>query len=369
MQLTGATAQRFPLVARIRPACPPLEARVGKLQELADASTRRADPGLASTVFNQAALLASDLALPHLARELCHQHAALYLRARPLPAMSAIRALEPIVNLARLHIRAGHGDTGHHLLTALYSAVTSGAEMMVDGITVPSDLTDDPAQRAEVRRWLWRVLLADGTRALTGAGRWQEALEHLERHKGIGNRILDGRQVAILARATTGDSAGALTLLEATEPGEPWENAVTAVLTSLCRPSSRTEALAAIDHCQRLEDSEGLALFTTRLVLTAVDATFRIDPQGARDLAKYLIARTRALPDGYAVRDILQHDFCRDHLNPAESSALEAASAACALDASSMPDVLRRRLDDSLAQAAKVLEATLLDPTAPGGDP
>nr|BEK63411.1 hypothetical protein KPHV_06380 [Kitasatospora purpeofusca] len=140
------------------------------LTELADTASRQADPGLASTVFNQAALLASDLGLPEYARELCHRHADLYLTRGPLTAMSAVRGLEPVVNLARLHIRAGHHQRGHRLLLDLYRAVITAT--VLDGITVPAELTETDHQRAEVRAWLWRVVIADGTRALTAAGRW-----------------------------------------------------------------------------------------------------------------------------------------------------------------------------------------------------
>lgn len=160
---------------------------------------RQNDPGLASTVFNQAALLASDLALPDYARDLCHRHAALYLTRGPLPSTSAIRGLEPIVNLARLHIRAGHHRRGRQLLLGLYRAVTTATKSSLDGITVPAHLTETGEQRSEVRQWLWRVIIADGTRALTSTGRWTDALHHIEEHPGIGQRIFDGRQVAILA--------------------------------------------------------------------------------------------------------------------------------------------------------------------------
>lgn len=44
------------------------------------------------------------------------------------------------------------------------------------------------------------------------------------------------RQVAVLARATTGDLAGAPALREDTEPGDPREGAVAAVLTVPCHP-------------------------------------------------------------------------------------------------------------------------------------
>ncbi len=60
----GRTAQRFPLVARFRPACLPLPQRVHALAELADTAVKRTDQGLASAVYNQAALIASDLGLP-----------------------------------------------------------------------------------------------------------------------------------------------------------------------------------------------------------------------------------------------------------------------------------------------------------------
>lgn len=98
----GPTAQRFPLIARFRPACLPLTARVRALTALANAADRQDDQGLASAAFNQSALVASDVGLPEWARALCHQHADAYLQACPLPGMAAIRALEPVVNLARL---------------------------------------------------------------------------------------------------------------------------------------------------------------------------------------------------------------------------------------------------------------------------
>jgi hypothetical protein len=108
----GPIAQRFPLVARFRPPCLPLPERVRGLVELADTAVKKSDQGLASAAYNQAALIASDLGLPDLAREMCHQHAAAYLHACPLSGMSAIRGLEPVVNLARLQIRASHTDEG-----------------------------------------------------------------------------------------------------------------------------------------------------------------------------------------------------------------------------------------------------------------
>ncbi|MGA5818100.1 hypothetical protein ACPC54_09605 [Kitasatospora sp. NPDC094028] len=355
MHPTDPVARRFPLVARPRPACLPLNARVGRLGELADTAAGQADPIRASAVFNQAALLASDLALPDYARELCHRHSALYLTHGPLPAASAIRGLEPVVNLARLHVRAGLHRQGHRLLLDLYRAVSTATETAIDGITVPAHLTETELQRAEVVTWLWKVVIADGTRALTAAGRWSEALRHIEEHRGIGRRILDGRQVAVLARATTGDRPGALALLATTEPGEPWEDAVTAVLTALCRPRDRDAAEAAIGRCLAFEPGQGLAVFATRLALTAAD-TAGPDTPAARYLIQHLANRAEESSDGYALRELLAHDGVRTRLGPSRTAALELVLAACALDSAALAEHLRDRLEHTLAGAREVLE-------------
>jgi hypothetical protein len=68
---------------RFRAACLPLPERVRALADLAGTAVKETDQGLASANCNQAALIASDLGLPDLAREMCHQHAAACLRACP----------------------------------------------------------------------------------------------------------------------------------------------------------------------------------------------------------------------------------------------------------------------------------------------
>ncbi|MEV0535896.1 hypothetical protein [Kitasatospora sp. NPDC050463] len=358
----GATARRFPLVARVRPPCLPLHTRVDKLTELADTARTQAYQGLASSVFNQAALLASDLDLPDLARQWCYQHAAAYLQHTPLAGMDAIRALEPIVNLARLHIRAGRTDQGHQLLLTLYRTVTAATAATFDGIHVPADLTATDADRDEVRQWLWRVVIADGTRALTTAGRWPHALAHIEEHRGIGTHMLDGRQVAILARATTGDHHGAQQLLADTTPGEPWENAVTACLTALCHPAGHrhttSDMTTLLDHLSRLDHRADLAVFHTRLLLSAVDADHGSHPgipTEASALADH-IADTR---DGYAAREILAHHGCATLLTDRQTRLLEDAVDLCALGHRTIPLSLRRQLSSALLTSEAVITQTL----------
>ncbi|WP_329317980.1 hypothetical protein [Streptomyces sp. NBC_01262] len=363
MDPNGPIARRFPLVARVRPVCLPLPARVGKLAELADTAEREAYQGAASSVFNQAALMASDLGLPDLARRWCHRHAAAYLQARPLIGMDAIRGLEPLVNLARLHIRAGRGDEGHRMLRALYEAVTEGTAAVLDGIAVPTDLTATDADRQEVRQWLWRVIIADGTRALTAAGRWQDALAHVKQHHGIGKHMLDGRQVAVLARATTGDHDKAQRLLAETIPGDPWENAVTACLTALCiapdrRPASH-EIEALLVCCRRVDFQPDLVVFHTRLALSAVDAAGRSGHAGVQKEASELVDRIVKVGDGYAARDVLAHDGCANMLSERQTRCLAEVVDACALGSRTLPAGLRGDLSTALGISEAVITGTL----------
>ncbi|MGH3830819.1 MAG: hypothetical protein ACRDRS_10290 [Pseudonocardiaceae bacterium] len=139
---TGPTARRFPLMARPRPACAPLHQRVADLRDRAHAAERGGDMAAASAVHNLAALVASDVGLPDLARQWCHRHTMVYLQACPLDAQAAIRALEPLVNLARLHIRDGNGECAFTLLDELYTAVATRADTTIDGIPVPGAILE-----------------------------------------------------------------------------------------------------------------------------------------------------------------------------------------------------------------------------------
>lgn len=365
----GPTAKRFPLVARVRPVCLPLDARVGKLLEHADRARQDGNPAEASTVFNQAALIASDVGLPELAREWCHRHARLYLERCPLTGMNAIRALEPLVNLARLHIRVGRGHRGHQLLLLLQQAIINRTPITVDGLEVPADLTDELG-RDEVRRWLWRVVLADGTRALTTDGQWHAALKHVERHHGIGTRMLDGRQVAVIASAANGDYAKANDLLAATTPGEPWENAVTTCLSALCQPPSirptarqLTELLTAQNE---IAFNTGMIVFRARLILSIADAHVHAVNRSAADrLVHELADQVLTAADGYAARELLGHAQSRLALRTAHTAALGGLVTASGLDSAWIPAPLERRLNVTLDAAAEMLAEALTSDTAP----
>ncbi|WP_445395040.1 hypothetical protein ACSMX9_17575 [Streptomyces sp. LE64] len=367
----GLTAQRFPLVARFRPACLPLPERVSALVDLADTAVKEADQGLGSAVYNQAALIASDLNLPDLAREMCHQHAAAYLHACPLPGMSAIRGLEPVVNLARLQIRAGHADEGRQRLLDLYKAVETRTAARFEGVTVPPDLTATSEDRQEVRAWLWRVLLADGTRTLTVQGRWAEALAHIEAHQGIGKRMLDGRQVAVLAALVAGDTAWAAVLLADTMPGDPWEQAVTACLTVLCR----RDAGQSIDgHLADLvtaysgrKAEPGMTVFDTRLGLTVLDAIGSAEALAAHHIVEDLHRRTTYAEDGYAARENLAHPLFTEIATDGQVQDCRALVRSCALGTGVLPDELRRELTPALRVSDSVIRESLTRSSGPGG--
>jgi hypothetical protein len=288
MDPTGQFARRFPLVARTRPACVPLARRVAELRDRAREAAHTGDLTEAAAVHNQAALVASDCGLPDLARQWCHQQVNIYLRARPLGAQVARLALEPITNLARLYIREGQGERAFALMDTLFIAVSSRTDADVDGIEIPADLTDSTETHQHIRSWLWAVLLATGGRALAAAGRWAEARVRLGEYKGIGRRMLDGRQVAVISHAVDGDTDSALALLADTTPGEPWENAVTACLTIQCLGASGVTDLAALlDQYHGVDTTSrtGLAVFHTRLGLSFVDAIGTVEDPLARQLA------------------------------------------------------------------------------------
>src|SRR5690606_12683710 len=116
-------ARRFPLVARQRPVCRPLAERIQEITDLARTSNQSADTadGLAAAAAaqNRAALIASDCGMPDLAASLCRQQYELYMDARPLTAQTAKYALEPLINLSRLLMRAGDPEAASNQLKEL----------------------------------------------------------------------------------------------------------------------------------------------------------------------------------------------------------------------------------------------------------
>ncbi|MCX5278082.1 hypothetical protein [Streptomyces virginiae] len=361
MPTLSEAVARFPLVPRPRPACLPLPQRARGLIALAQSAAETHDPVTASSVYNQVALLASDAGLPQLATELCHRHADAYLHAAPLSAETAIRALEPVVNLARLQLRAQHGDVGLGLLLGLFDAVTSSTALRFADVLVPADLVRTAAARQKVRAWLWRVLLADGSRALTAAGLWNDALAHVREHQGIGARMLDGRQIAVVASLTNGETATAAELIAGTEPGDPWEAAVTACLHALCR-----RATVGLDQSEKNElanivlaipSQPGTVLFGVRLALAALNAV-DTGPAAGR-IVHALHRRITLASDGVAAREAHGDPQFRALATKKELESCRDLVEACGLGSGELPVPLRRGLVGAVEISDRVIRRSL----------
>src|SRR5437868_4113262 len=269
-------AQRFPLIARPRPTCLPLQARLAELRDLSRTASHSGNPdplALAAQVLNKAALIASDCGLPEVARSLCWQHFTAYQPAWPLDASRARLALEPLVNLARLAIRDHDGARGHLLLTTLFHAVSSGGAADIDGHHIPfQDLTRTDGDLQTVRTWLWGVFLAEGIRALISAGQWEQAVAHAQQYRGVGQRLLDGRQATIVAYCLAGQTDTALKFVAGSRPIEPWEHPVAGCLEALCNSTAGHSTGGTVTKVQRqfleLDRAPELLVFRTRLGLT-----------------------------------------------------------------------------------------------------
>lgn len=361
MMNAAILARRFPLIARPRPACTPLRQRVADLRRRADtaASHQHVDNDTATAataVFNLAALLASDCQMPDLARSWCHRLARATLQPQLPTARQAMHALEPLINLARLHTRAGNGATSWHLLEHLHHAVHTRTDTIIDDIDVPaSSLTITPRDHHELCARMWAVLLADGAHALVTAGRWTDAHQRLTQYHGIGSRMLDGRQIAILAHATTGDTHTALTLLRDTQPGQAWEHAVTDCLSLLCQPHppTRSDLNAALASYRAIDTTDGLAVFRTRLGLTLIDAAADAQHLVAQALATDLM--NLAHTDGYAARDILAHPSSPTLATDQQQTHLRRLVEQCGLDTGSIPGAMLAELTVALDTAEQVI--------------
>lgn len=362
--------RRFPLVARARPTCGPLHVRVREISGLACEADRKGSLSLAATAFNQAGLLASDCGLPELARTLCWRHAMVYLRTQPLGAQVARYALEPVVNLARLMIRVGDGEAAYQLLDTLFQTVKSRSHITIDGRPLSfQNLAGTEEGWRELCQWLWAVLLAEGARALVSIGRWSEALAQLQRHKGIGRRMLDGRQVSVIASVVEGDPGEAVRMLDEAVPGEPWENSVTACLAVLCRrlaglPTDQ-EVRSVLDQYRNLGRTTELTVFHTRLGLSVIDVISELEPSEADCVTAELIRQTDAGDDGYATREVLAHPRCVTQLTGQQIKQFTTRLRACGLGQGVIPAAMRDELFTALDISESVLARMLLcQPTA-----
>jgi hypothetical protein len=311
--LPELTARWFPLLPRARPVCRALYLRIDEVRELAAAACsgppeRRLSS--AAEAHNKAALIASDCGLADLAWQLCWRQFDTFSAAMPLTPQAARLALQPLINLGRLLTRNGNHDSAYQHYLGLHDAAVTRTRQAIAGRTIDlSHLVTEPEARHEIRRHLWTVLLADGTRALTAAGRWPQALTHLQQHKGIGTRLLDGRQVAIVAACHAGESDHAFALAVTSATSEPWEHAIRSYFSALSvamngSPAESHLAAAAESHDQ-IAAMPGSQLFSTRLGLCVLELAQDRLRAGRKAFADRIIDDAIGSADAYAARDIL----------------------------------------------------------------
>ncbi|MFI7707500.1 hypothetical protein [Nonomuraea sp. NPDC049480] len=368
-------AHRFPLIPRPRPAYPPLPDRIDDVRTLARTAGEGGSVLLSQAVqaMNKAALIASDCGRPDLARTWCRRQFDLFLRARPLNAKEARYALEPAVNLARLAIRAGDADGAYHLLEDLFHAVADRGNAIIDDTPVSfRDLTTSDTEHRNVVQWLWGVFLAEGARALISAGRWQQAAKHSERHHGVGRRLLDGRQAAIVSRCLAQQPKDAQALLDDSTPSEPWERLVARALDVLClracaQPAD-TKIAAMRQRYLDLEPADELVVFHTRLGLTVLDLAGGPGQPDTAPIAARLVSDVLTAGDGYAARDLLSYQACRLALTDADEQRLTAAVEAAGLGSDGIPEPLAGDLHAAVQQSEAGIAAHFgarLRPAAP----
>lgn len=368
-RLNSLVEQRFPLLPRSKPVCRSLTERIDRVRRQTDLASQHAEDSLlrAAEAHNLAALIVSDCGMPALARELCWRQFDIFATSGPYDQASAKLALQPLVNLGRLHTGDGSGSAGYQLHEALFQAARTRAEASVEGRTISlGDIVHRGDDHREIVRWLWSILLADGIRALCRAGRWSEALQRVEQHNGLGQRFFDGRQVAIIAHCVAHNHAEALCLIEASATPTAWEEAVAACMKVLCRtwaglPTDSATA-ATIDAYLALDPVPEHAVFHVRLGLSV--AEFADDTHDTRPVVRMIERSTLDSADAYAAREA--------RTNPTPSPLTDAAAQALdkTVQAAGL-GIAPTRLLDNLMRSVQRSETALTralatDPQTPG---
>jgi len=219
-------------------------------------------------------------------------------------------SLMPLVNLARLQTRAGHGELAYSLLCCLNDVARHRNKTDIDGRTVDlSTLTGTDEDHRAVCRELYVTLLVDGARALARIGRWTEATDAMAQHRGIGNRLLDGRQIKIMALMEQGLGQQTRGLIDTTQPTELWETAVANLLRTHCHPVAAPLPRADLNQAQHaaaslLADPEpSIAVFQTRAGL----ATLEFNTNGLHTSSLVPTLAKVARLDAYAACEVLGH--------------------------------------------------------------
>ncbi|WP_243710845.1 thiopeptide-type bacteriocin biosynthesis protein [Actinomadura sp. KC216] len=362
-------AGRFPLIIQSRPRATSLQDRLRQVSNTASTCHRPAKAeeriDLACTAWNLAALIASDCALTDLAIELCEQQFQIFQSAWPLSGRTAIAALQPIVNLARLDLRARNPERAYQTLHRLQVAVQHGGDVDVHGTPISFDgFTTSTAARAHVSPWLRTVLREDGTRALVAARQWQRAARNATEHAMPGEGIDEATQMTIISQALNGDFDAAQSTIPTANLSTPWDQATAHCLRVFVDiasgrpdPSILPSLLITARHTVQRPDRKR-AMTQTRLGLAAVDLAAELDPAQSDLLYTEVAQAASRSGDAFAAREVLKHPN-KEGLSSAQGTALTALVERAAFGRGRIEPTLLADLTDSLETAGEVLQDAL----------
>jgi hypothetical protein len=361
-----ALAARIPLVCTHRPPGAPLSERINYLSAQASqpgGASHRDQVARAAGTLNFAALIASDTGLPGLATALCWKQHEIFASAGTVPPDTAVIALMPLVNIARQQARQGDGHAAFRTLSELYHAARQRGTATIDGHHVNlAPLTHGPAHKQACTE-LWAVLLTDGARALARDGHWTHAAQTMAAHHGIGTRLLDGRQIQVMALLEQGDHPKAAAMIDATISAEPWEEAVAAILRAHCQhqatPATSGEPSDAIAKTTELirQAQPTTAAFCSRAGLTALDlATNR--PEADTTPLHDAITKLAAT-DAYAARNALGHSLTRARMTCQQERQLTNVVTLAGLGPGRLSHAYMNALTTAVSQAEEHLRALL----------
>ncbi len=357
-RLNALVEQWFPLLPRSKPVCRSLTERLDRVRRQADLASQHTEDSLrrAAEAHNLAALIVSDCGMPALARDLCWRQFDIFATSGPYNQARAKLTLQPVVNLGRLHTRDGNGTAAYQLHEALFQAAQTRTEASVDGRTISlGNLVHPDDDHREIVRWLWTILLSDGLRALCRAGRWSEALHRAEQHHGLGHRLFDGRQVAIITHCVAHHHPEAIRLTEASATPTAWEQAVAACMKVICLTwagqPTHSATTAMVNAYLALDPVPEHAVFHVRLGLSVADLAHHT--QDTQPVIRIIERSALDAADAYTARDALTN-HTPSPLAKAAAHALNKTVQAASLGTTMPPPLL-----DNLMQSVHRSETAL----------
>lgn len=133
----------------------------------------------------------------------------------------------------------------------------------------------------------------------------------------------------------------------------------------LANQSAQQDLALMLDRHQQLDHTPQLAVFGTRLGLSAIEAAGGVEHHTAHEICVELIRRTMPSHNGYAARDLLAHNECTSLLTERQEQDLVELMDSCGLGKRSIPPRLRADLSSALTTSEAVLIRTFTESPSP----